>query len=65
MKKLLPLMFALALSVSLSSFALAQDKMDHDKMDKKEDKMEKKEKKHPKKEKKEKKDDMKKDDMKK
>ena len=45
MKKLLTLMFALALSVSLSSFALAQDKMDHDKMDKKEDKMEKKEKK--------------------
>jgi hypothetical protein len=65
MKKLLTLMFAIALSMSLSSFAYGQDKMDDKKMDKKEDKMDKKEKKAHKKEKKaDKKDDMKKDDKK-
>ena len=63
MKKLLALLFALALTVSMSSFAIAQDTMSSDK-DKKADKKEKKAKKE-KKEKKEKKDDMKKDDMKK
>ena len=62
MKKLLTLMFAVALSMSLSSFAFSQDKMDDKKMDKKEDKMDKKEKKHHKKEKKEKKEEMKKDE---
>jgi hypothetical protein len=65
MKKLLTLIFAVALSLSLSSFAYGQDKMDDKKMDKKEDKMDKKEKKAHKKEKKaDKKDDMKKDDKK-
>jgi mannitol-specific phosphotransferase system IIBC component len=62
MKKLLTLMFAVALSLSLSSFAFAQDKMDDKKMDKKEEKKDKKE--HKKKEKKEKKEDMKKEDKK-
>lgn len=68
MKKLLTLMFALALTVSMSSFAIAQDSMGGDN-DKKADKMDKPDKKASKKkaaqkEKKAvKKDDMKKDDM--
>ena len=66
MKKLLALLFAVALSISMSSFAFSQDKMSDDKKaDKKEDKMAKKDKKeHKKKEKKEKKDEMKKDEAK-
>jgi mannitol-specific phosphotransferase system IIBC component len=60
MKKLLTLMFALALSMSMSSFAFSQDKADDKKMDKKEEK-----KKDTKKKDKKKKDDtMKKDDAK-
>lgn len=59
MKKLLALMFALALCVSMSSFAFAQAGGDKP-MDKKEEKKEKK----AKKAKKEKKDDMKKDEKK-
>ena len=67
MKKLLTLLFAVALTLSMSSFALAQDAGSSDKtMDKKADKTEKKAKKS-KSSKKDtsKKDDMKKDDMKK
>jgi hypothetical protein len=64
MKKLLALMFALALSVSMSSFAFAQAGGDKpmDKMDKKEGKKEKKH--HKDHHKKDKKDDMKKDEAK-
>ena len=63
MKKLMALLFAVALSISLSSFAFAQDSGTADKpADKKEEKAEKKKAKKEKKEKKEKKDDMKKDD---
>ena len=64
MKKALALLFALALTASMSSFAFAQDKMDKP-ADKKEDtkKKEKKAKKE-KKEKKEKKDEMKSGEMK-
>jgi pentapeptide MXKDX repeat protein len=70
MKKVLALLFAVALSVSMSSFAFAQgdksackpmDKMDKP-MDKKEDT---KAKRHHKYHKKEKRDEMKKDEMKK
>ena len=63
MKKLLALMFALALSVTMSSFAFAQAGGDKP-ADQKEEKKEKKATK-TKKAKKEKKDTMKKDDMKK
>ena len=61
MKKLLTLLFAVALSISMSSFALAQDTASGDKpADKKAEKKEKKEKKeHKKKEKKEKKEEKK------
>lgn len=63
MKKLLTLLFAVALSISLSSISFAQDTTSTDKpADQKADKAEKKEKKK-KKEKKEKKEE-KKDDMK-
>jgi uncharacterized protein YxeA len=58
MKKLLALMFALALTVSMSSFVVAQDTMGGDK-DKKADKKEKK----AKKAKKDKKADTKSDSM--
>ena len=66
MKKLLTLLFAVALTLSMSSFALAQDAGSSDKtMDKKSDKAEKKAAKKNKASKKDttKKDDMKKDDM--
>lgn len=67
MKKLLTLLFAVALTLSMSSFVLAQDAGSSDKtMDKKADKAEKKASKKTKATKKEsttKKDDMKKDDM--
>jgi uncharacterized protein YxeA len=62
MKKVLAMLFAFALTVSMSSFAFAQDKMDKP-ADEKEEKKDKKAKKE-RKEKKEKKDDMKKDEMK-
>jgi len=71
MKKLLTLVFAVAIALSMSSMSFAQDAPASDKpMDKKEmkkdEKMEKKAAKKDKKmAKKEKKDDMKKDDMKK
>src|ERR1700674_686072 len=73
MKRVLALLFAIALSVSMSSFAFAQDNKSEDKsmdkMDKPMDKMDKKEdtkaKRHHKYHKKEKKDEMKKDEMKK
>lgn len=62
MKKLMALMFALALTVSMSSFAFAQDTMSGDKKtDKKAEKKDKKAKKDKKDKKDEKKDDMKKD----
>jgi len=65
MKKLLTLLFAVALTLSMSSFALAQDAGSSDKtMDKKADKADKTEKK-AKKSKSSKKDTTKKDDMKK
>jgi len=65
MKKLLTLLFAVALTLSMSSFALAQDAGSSDKtMDKKADKGDKTEKK-AKKSKSSKKDTTKKDDMKK
>ncbi|HKD04130.1 MAG TPA: hypothetical protein VKB77_16950 [Terriglobales bacterium] len=65
MKKLLTLLFAVALTLSMSSFALAQDAGSSDKpMDKKADKADKTEKK-AKKSKASKKDTTKKDDMKK
>jgi len=60
MKKLLTLLFAVALSLSLSSVSFAQDKPADSSTEKKADKKEKKAKKE-KKEKKEKKDDMSKD----
>lgn len=65
MKKLLTLLFAVALSLSMSSFAFAQDAgtSDASKTDKKE--MKKEQKMAKKKAKKEKKSDMKKDEMKK
>jgi uncharacterized membrane protein len=66
MKKLLTMLFTVALALSLSSFAFAQDAGTADKKDdaKKEEKAEKKAaKKHAKKEKKEKKAEEKKDDM--
>ena len=63
MKKLMALLFAVALSISLSSFAFAQDQGTADKSaPKKEEKADKKKAKKEKKEKKDKKDDMKKDD---
>ena len=66
MKKLLTLLFAVALTVSMSGVSFAQDSgMDKDKTDKKEMKKEEKKEKKMKKEKKakkEKKDDMKQDD---
>ena len=65
MKKLLTLLFAVALTLSMSSFALAQDAGSSDKtMDKKADKADKADKK-AKKSKSTKKDTTKKDDMKK
>jgi uncharacterized protein YxeA len=57
MKKLLTLLFAVALSISLSSFAVAQDTSTDKKADTKTEKKEKKAKKE-KKDKKDKKDDM-------
>jgi mannitol-specific phosphotransferase system IIBC component len=63
MKKVLAMMFALALSISMSSFAFAQDKMDKP-ADKKEEKAKPKKEKKEKKAKKEKKDEMKKDEAK-
>jgi hypothetical protein len=66
MKKLLTLLFAAALTLSLSSVSFAQDAGSADKKDdaaKTETKAEKKANKKAKKSKKEKKDDMKKDDM--
>lgn len=63
MKKMLALMFALALSVSMSSFPFAQDKMDKP-ADKKEEKKKDKKAKKEKKEKKEKKDETKGSEMK-
>jgi len=65
MKKILALMFALALTVSMSSFAFADDAKAGDKTDKAADSKDKKatKKKADKKEKKDKKDDKKKDDM--
>jgi type IV secretory pathway VirB6-like protein len=65
MKKLLTLLFAAALTLSLSSVSFAQDTASADKKDdaKTETKAEKKASKKAKKSKKEKKDDMKKDDM--
>jgi pentapeptide MXKDX repeat protein len=77
MKRVLALLFAIALSVSMSSFAFAQDNKPEDKpmdkMDKPMDKMDKpmdkkedtKAKRHHKYHKKEKKEEMKKDEMKK
>jgi len=66
MKKLLTLLFAVALTLSMSSFALAQDAGSSDKtMDKKADKADKADKKANKKSKSSKKDTTKKDDMKK
>jgi len=64
MKKILALMFALALTVSMSSFAFADDAKAGDKMDKAADAKDKKasKKKADKKEKKAKKDDMKKEE---
>jgi hypothetical protein len=66
MKKLLTLLFAAALTLSLSSVSFAQDAGSADKKDdaaKTETKADKKASKKAKKAKKEKKDDMKKDDM--
>ncbi len=73
MKKVLAVMFALALSVSMSSFAFSQaaggdkpaDKSDMAKTDAKKDKKDAKKKAKAEKKEEMKKDDMKKDDMKK